>query len=46
MQLKRTKWCSLLFLTIARNMRKKTINGTNWPLWYKLARGPACYASQ
>jgi len=32
MQLKRTKWCSFLFFTIARNMRKKTISGENWLL--------------
>lgn len=30
MQLKRTKWCSLLFLTMDRNMTKKMMSGANW----------------
>ena len=32
MQLNRTKWCSLLFFTMARKRRKNTMRGTNWPL--------------
>ena len=32
MQLKRTKWCSLLFLTMARKSRKNTMSGANWLL--------------
>jgi hypothetical protein len=32
MQLKRTKWCSFLFLTTERNMRKKMMSGENWLL--------------
>lgn len=30
MQLKRTKWCSLVFFTTDRNMTKKMMSGANW----------------
>lgn len=30
MQLKRTKWCSFVFLTMDRNMTKKMMRGANW----------------